>query len=163
MLVFLSQGLQSGGGHAPILAPGCPNTGGLARVREIAITTRHTLAPRSAETGTRSASEGRGAFHRRGARASAVRLVIRLLNDVFVESSFAFVSCDFPHTCFASLQYDSVGGAVGQEDAAARCGLFAGRVWSDRVHQCESPLPNKAPRVSTSTASHKVLLSSGGN
>lgn len=103
VFVFLSQGLQSGGGHAPILAPGCPNTGGLARVQEITITTRHTLAPRSAATGTRSASDGRKAFHRRGARASAVRLVIRLLNDVFIVSSFAFVSCDFPSHVFCQF------------------------------------------------------------
>lgn len=36
-----------------------------------------------------------------------------------------------------SLQYDSVGGPVGQEDTTTRCCLFTGGVWADWVHQCK--------------------------
>lgn len=96
----LSRGLQSGGGRAPILARGCPNTGGLARVPGIAITTRHTPAPRSAGTGRRSASGGRRASRRRRARASAVRLVTRTSSGASVLNS---LSLYFPRQSAARL------------------------------------------------------------
>lgn len=152
MFVFPSQGLQSGGGHAPIPAPGCPNTGGLARVPEIAITTRHTLAPRSAETGRRSASGGRKAFPRPRARASAVSLVLR---------TSSFVSCGFPSrlffpVCSTTLWVGQLDKRTQQQDVACLLEEF-GQIESINV----SPvLPNKAPRVSTRT--HPVMSSSSG-
>lgn len=48
-----------------------------------------------------------------------------------------------------SLQYNSVGWPAGQKDTTARCCLFTGGVWTDRIHQCKW-ICRDQPAVTTS-------------
>lgn len=130
MIIWLFLGLQSGGGHGLILAPGFPNTGVPAHVQESAITIPPTLVRRSGERGTRSESDGRKAFHRQKARHLAVSrtfCVSHVSRMVFDQSLLAHRTS----TLVVSLQYDPVGGPVGQANTAARCCLLVRGVWSD--------------------------------
>lgn len=70
--------------------------------------------------------------------AGILQIILRCLipSIDYIFASLNSCSCYLLFIYF-SLQYNPLGGSAGQENTTARCRLFTGGVWADRIHQCK--------------------------